>query len=66
MPREAVLRRRFWTEATISTTQANYNGNYNYGAGTTGVYRQKAVAVDDWAFPANPFGLLHVHSKVWE
>ena len=56
----------FWTGATISTAQANYDGNYTYGAGKKGTYREKTVAVDDLAFPANPIGLYHVHGNVWE
>ena len=56
----------FWTGATISTAQANYNGNYAYGLGEKGVYREKTVAVDDPAFPANPFGLYHVLGNAWE
>ncbi len=47
----------FWTGATISTAQANYDGNYTYGGGAKGVYRERTVAVDDPAFSANPFGL---------
>jgi formylglycine-generating enzyme required for sulfatase activity len=43
----------YWTGATISTEQANYHGNHT-------------VAVNDPAFPANPFGLYHVHGNVWE
>jgi formylglycine-generating enzyme required for sulfatase activity len=58
--------RPFWTGGTISTAQANYDGNYTYGAGVTGVYRQRTVVADDPTCPANPFGLLHVHGNVWE
>jgi formylglycine-generating enzyme required for sulfatase activity len=56
----------FWTGTTISPAQANYDGNYIYGGGAKGVYRQGTVAVDDPSFPANPFGLYHVHGNVWE
>ncbi len=41
--------------ATISTDQANYDGNYTYGGGRKGVYRKKTVPVG--SFPANAFGL---------
>jgi formylglycine-generating enzyme required for sulfatase activity len=56
----------FWTGATISTAQANYDGNYTYNDGEKGVYRARTVTVDDPTFPANPFGLYHVHGNVWE
>ena len=57
----------FWTGATISTEEANYDGNYTYGAGEKGSYRKRTVAVDDpTALAANPFGLHHVHGNVWE
>jgi formylglycine-generating enzyme required for sulfatase activity len=56
----------FWTGATISTARANYDGNYTYGAGQKGEYRRRTVPVDTAGFPANPFGLYHVHGNVWE
>jgi formylglycine-generating enzyme required for sulfatase activity len=56
----------FWTGATISTEEANYDGNLSYGSGAKGVYREATVAVDDPLFPANPFGLHHVHGNVRE
>ena len=34
--------------------------------GAKGVDRQQTVAVDDPPFPANQFGLSHVHGNVWE
>ncbi len=56
----------FWTGATISTAQANYNGTYVYGSGVKGEYRRRTVPVDDPGFPANPFGLYHVLGNVCE
>ena len=50
--------------ATISTDQANYNGNYTYGSGRKGVDRRQTVPVG--SFPANAFGLHDVHGNVWE
>lgn len=56
----------FWTGSTISTAQANYDGNYTYGDGAKGIYRARTVAVDDPTFPVNPFGLYHMNGNVWE
>jgi len=50
--------------STISTEQANYNGNYTYGSGGKGVSRGKTVAAG--SFPPNAFGLHDVHGNVWE
>ena len=50
--------------STISTDQANYDGNYTYGSGRKGVYRKKTVPVG--SFPANGFGLHDVHGNVRE
>ncbi|MGE3989250.1 formylglycine-generating enzyme family protein [Pseudorhodoplanes sp.] len=50
--------------ASVSTDQANYNGDYTYGAGRKGVFRQRTVPVD--SFQPNSFGLYQVHGNVWE
>ena len=54
----------FHTGETISTEQANYNGNHVYGRGRKGPYRRKTVEVG--SFGANGFGLHDVHGNVRE
>ena len=54
----------FWWGATISTNQANYNGNITYAGGARGEWRKATVPVD--SFGANPWGLYNVHGNVWE
>jgi formylglycine-generating enzyme required for sulfatase activity len=47
---------------TISTDQANYNGDYTYGTGKKGAFRQKTTPVG--TFAANTFGLFDMHGNV--
>jgi formylglycine-generating enzyme required for sulfatase activity len=53
----------FWTGPTISTDEANYNGNFVYAGGVKGDNRAMTVPVD--TFKPNPWGLYQVHGNVW-
>jgi formylglycine-generating enzyme required for sulfatase activity len=54
----------FYFGETISTEQANYDGNYTFGEGKKGIYQQKTTLVR--SFPPNKFGLYDMHGNVRE
>jgi formylglycine-generating enzyme required for sulfatase activity len=49
---------------TISSDLANYDGNYTYGSGAKGEYRQQTTEVGK--FSPNAFGLYEIHGNIWE
>jgi formylglycine-generating enzyme required for sulfatase activity len=54
----------FATGRTITTDQANFDGNATYGGSAKGQHRQKTVDVG--TFQPNAFGLYEMRGNVWE
>jgi formylglycine-generating enzyme required for sulfatase activity len=54
----------FHTGHTISTDQANYDGNHTYAGGPKGVFRETTTAAG--SFAPNAWGVHDVHGNVWE
>jgi formylglycine-generating enzyme required for sulfatase activity len=54
----------FWNGTSLSSTQANFNGEFPYGGAAKGTNVGKVSKVG--SYPPNAFGLYDMHGNVWQ